>query len=265
MAPYCPGPVLLIRAGQQAYPDNRTTRTPTCRSPPVRKTVTTRSENFGVELDFQDLTDFPMLFCVLAATGPVGRRGRVDTITQAVTIAAVLLGALTTYVTNHLMERSNRRQTFRTRWDEKKLDAYADYIGRVRASIHASVLLYEVREDIRAVPRGEHDLMMDLTEAGGAQALAFERVMLLAGDDVVDASHRVQEATAAIGWQARGAVEGTLEEWRGLHTAAFGAINAFHQRARADLGVSGAFEGEQHTARGLLLPGQRSADSAEAT
>ena len=183
-----------------------------------------------------------------------------DTITQVVTIAAVLLGALTTYVTNHLMERSRHRATLRVRWDEKKLDAYAEYVGRVRASIHASVLLYEVREDLRSMPRGEHDLTMDLTDAGGAQALAFERVMLLAGDAVVETAHKVQEATAAIGWQARGVVDGTLDEWRALHTTAFRCINAFHQRARADLGVSGSFEGEEHTARGLLLPGSRAGE-----
>ncbi|WP_190210912.1 hypothetical protein [Kitasatospora indigofera] len=183
-----------------------------------------------------------------------------DTITQVVTIAAVLLGAVTTYVTNHLMERSRQRATLRVRWDEKKLDAYAEYVGCVRGTIHVSVLLYEVREDLRSMPRGEHDLTMDLTQASGAQALAFERVMLLAGDAVVDAAHKVQEATAAIGWQARGVVDGSLEEWRRLHSTAFRCINTFHQLARADLGVSGSFEGEQHTARGLLLPGSRTGE-----
>ncbi|MEU1419516.1 hypothetical protein [Kitasatospora sp. NPDC005751] len=183
-----------------------------------------------------------------------------DTITQLVTIAAVLLGSLTTYATNQLVERSKRRETRRVRWDEKKLDAYAEYIGQVRAVIHANVLLYEVRASIRTMPRSEHDLSMDLTEANAAQAIAFERVMLLAGDTVVDAAHAVQEATAAIGWQARGVVDGTLEDWRMLNSAAFAAINQFHQYARADLGVSGSFEGEQHSARGLLLPGSRAGE-----
>lgn len=180
-----------------------------------------------------------------------------DTSTQLVTIAAVLLGSLTTYGTTQLVEWSKRRETRRVRWDEAKLDAYAEYVGHVRAVIHANVLLYEVSAGIRTIPRSEHDLSMDLTEAGVAQAIAFERVMLLAEDDVVNAAHSVQEATAAIGWQARGVVEGTLDDWRRLNAAAFAAINRFHQRARADLGVSGRFEGDQHSARGLLLPGSR--------
>lgn len=180
-----------------------------------------------------------------------------DALTQVVTILAVILGGLTTWVTNHFSERSRRKEEFRTRWDEKKLDAYADYIGTVRATIHADVLLYEVREGMRTMARSERELAEDRTAAGIAQSLAFERVMLLAGDAVVDTAHAVQEATAAIGWQARGVVDGTLTEWRALNTAAFDAINRFHERARADLGVSGTFDGEQHTARGLLLPTAR--------
>ncbi|MFC5666748.1 hypothetical protein ACFP3U_27755 [Kitasatospora misakiensis] len=185
-----------------------------------------------------------------------------DTITQLVTIAAVVLGGLTTYLTNSLMERSRRKDGLRLRWDEKKLDAYADYVGRVRTSIHIAVLLYELREEIRMMPRTEHELAMELTEASGAQAMAFERVMLLAEDEVIEAAHAIQEDLAAIGWQARGVVEGTLAGWRTLHTDAFKAINRFHEAARADLGVQGRFEGERHTARGLLLPGARNADGA---
>ncbi|KIZ15363.1 hypothetical protein SNA_27815 [Streptomyces natalensis ATCC 27448] len=178
------------------------------------------------------------------------------------TIAAVLLGALTTYATNQLAERSKRREARRVRWDEKKFDAYADYISKVRATISANVVLYEVREGIRTMPRSEQDLRLDLTEAGRVQAIAFERVMLLAGDAVIEAAHTVQEAMAACGWQAQGTVEGTLDKWRELHSATFRAINHFHEQARVDLGVSGRFEGEQHSARGLLIPASRNAEAS---
>ncbi|MET8177913.1 hypothetical protein [Streptomyces sp. NPDC005336] len=77
---------------------------------------------------------------------------------------------------------------------------------------------------------------------------------MLADHPVIEVAHTVQEATAAIGWQARGVVEGTLAEWRALHVTVFETINRFHERAREDLGVSGSFDGRQHSARGLLLP-----------
>ncbi|WP_033220102.1 hypothetical protein [Kitasatospora phosalacinea] len=180
-----------------------------------------------------------------------------DTVTQLVTIAAVLLGGLSTYATNQLVERSKRRDTLRVRWDEKKLDAYVEYVGSVRSCIYASVLAYEVTHSIRDMPRTEHELLMDLTEAEGRRALAFERLMMLAGDQVIESAHAVNAAALAIDWRARRLVDGSLEEWRALHTEIFRAINVFHEVARADLGVSGGFVSDQHTARGLILPEQR--------
>lgn len=189
-----------------------------------------------------------------------------DALTQVVTILAVILGGLTTWLTNHVSERSRRRLEFSTRWDEKKLDAYADFIGRARAYIYASVLLYEVREEIRISARSEHELREELTREAVEQSLAFERVMLLAGDAVVEAAHAVQGATIALGWQARGQIDGTLLDWRARNTTAFEAINRFHERARIDLGVTGRFDGEEHSARGLLLPEARSGEGTnEAT
>ncbi|MFJ6212216.1 hypothetical protein ACIQGZ_02600 [Streptomyces sp. NPDC092296] len=187
-----------------------------------------------------------------------------DAVSQLVTIAAVVLGAVTTYVTNHLMERTKHRQTLLMRWDEKKLDAYAEYVGRVRRCIYAAVLLFEVREGIRTIERSEHELVLELAEAEGRRALAFERVMMLAGDQVIEAAHAVNKAALAIDWRARGAVEGSLEGWRALHTDVFAAINRFHQQARADLGVTGGFAGEEHTSRGLILPTARVEETPEA-
>ncbi|WP_254393374.1 hypothetical protein [Streptomyces buecherae] len=160
------------------------------------------------------------------------------------------------------MERGKRKRELQSRWDGHKLDAYANYIGRVRASIHASVLLYEVRKEMRTATRSERELADDLTQMGVEQALAFERVMLLAHDGVIDTAHSVQKATAVIEWHARGIQQCTLPEWRALHVKAFEVINRFHERARVDLGVSGRFEGREHSGRGLLLPNTRVDDSA---
>ncbi|MFJ4985101.1 hypothetical protein ACIP9H_15005 [Streptomyces sp. NPDC088732] len=180
-----------------------------------------------------------------------------DLLGQLVTILAVLVGALSTHWANHRMEQTKLRQMLLTRWDEKKLETYGEYVTYVRASIHAAVLLYETTEGLRDEPRDVRDLRGNLTDLGVAQSSAFERVMLLAEDSVVAAAHEVQEAVAAVVWQARGVVDGTLEDWRKRNADAFAAINRFHQEARDDLGVSGNFAGEEHTARGLLLPGAR--------
>ncbi|MGI5397931.1 hypothetical protein ACQEVG_00365 [Streptomyces sp. CA-135486] len=180
-----------------------------------------------------------------------------DIVGQLVTIAAVLLGGLTTHFTNHRMERQRTQYTMLTRWDDRKLDAYAEYIDRVRTYIYSSVILYEVRKGMRSTQRTEHDLELELGDGDHARGRAFERVMLLAEDGVIEAAHRLNAAAAAIDWRARGTTGGTLDEWRELHKTAFMAINGFHEAARDDLGVSGNFHGEEHGSRDLLLPPER--------
>ena len=173
---------------------------------------------------------------------------------QVVTMLAVVLGSATSYVTNRLSERIKRKQELESRWDLRKLDTYAEFIGAVRIFIAAAVTLYEAREGIRTAQKSNEDLRAELAAYGRDRSLAFERLMLLAGDAVVEAAHGVQETAVAVEWQATGAVAGTLAEWREKNGAAFVAINHFHECARADLGVTGRFSGDEHSARGLLLP-----------
>ncbi|MEU5424330.1 hypothetical protein AB0H73_01790 [Streptomyces olivoreticuli] len=173
---------------------------------------------------------------------------------QLVTITAVILGGLTTHLTNALTERSRKRHQLSTRWDDKKLDAYASYVDRIRASIFLSVELYEHRTGVRQDERGESEIVAEMAEAGRLRGRTFERIMLLGGDEVVEAAHDLNAVTLEVDWQALGKITGSLEEWRRRNRAAFRAINTFHEAARADLGVSGTTTGEQHPERDLLLP-----------
>ncbi|MEV0962471.1 hypothetical protein AB0J25_07640, partial [Streptomyces sp. NPDC049910] len=74
---------------------------------------------------------------------------------------------------------------------------------------------------------------------------AFEQIMLLAGDDVVEAAHELNAVALQVDRQANGKVAGTLEEWRERNRAVFRAIAAFQESARVDLGVDGSVSGEQ--------------------
>jgi hypothetical protein len=181
----------------------------------------------------------------------------VDTSEQVLTIVAVLLGALMTYVTNYWTERQRIRRELLTRWDDKKLDAYENYVDRVRAAVFLAVELYEHREGIRASDDPEPQLRGQLADAIRLQGRAFERIMLLAGDEVIETAHDLNAASRAVDWQATGKQPGTLTDWRDLNRAVFRAINAFHEAARADLGVSGSVSGEAHPERDLLLPHAR--------
>uniref|UniRef100_A0AAU3H0B8 SMODS and SLOG-associating 2TM effector domain-containing protein n=1 Tax=Streptomyces sp. NBC_01401 TaxID=2903854 RepID=A0AAU3H0B8_9ACTN len=176
---------------------------------------------------------------------------------QLVTIAAVLLGALTTHLTTFIMERSRNKYALLTRWDDRKIDAYEGYVDRVRAGIFLAVQLYEHREGIRPSGKPESDLHEELREAARLRGRAFERVMLLGGDSVVEAGHELNTVALAIDWQADGRTIGALDEWRTRHRAAFRQINEFHEAARTDLGVQGSVKGEKHRERDLVLPSSR--------
>ncbi|MEO3845380.1 hypothetical protein [Streptomyces sp. B22F1] len=176
---------------------------------------------------------------------------------QLLTISAVLVGAAMTYMTNTLAERRRLRHELHTRWDDKKLDAYGDYIDQVRACVFLAVSLYEHREGILEAERSEQDLSAELAEAIRLRGRAFERIMLLGGDRVVEAGHEVNAIAQEIDWQATGRTTGTLAEWRQRHRTVFQRINAFHDSAREDLGVFGRVTGQQHPPRDLLLPPAR--------
>jgi hypothetical protein len=179
-----------------------------------------------------------------------------DLATQALTIVGVLLGALTTYATGFLVERSKDRRSLVARWDERKLETYVAYVGCVRDVIYASVLVYEAREGVRAIDRSQEELMLALTDAERSRALIFEQLVMLGGPNVVDAAHELNRAVAAIDWRARGLVDATIQEWQELHVRAFQLINAFHAQARADLGVIGQLATD-HSNLTLNLPPSR--------
>ncbi|WP_338677581.1 hypothetical protein V1460_34875 [Streptomyces sp. SCSIO 30461] len=190
---------------------------------------------------------------------PGGHMGAAE---QWVTIAAVLLGALTTHLTTYALERQRKKHELVTRWDSKKLEAYEGYVDSVRACIFLAVHLYECREGMRERDKPDAEMLVEISEAGRVRGRAFERIMLLAGDDVVEAAHELNAVALQVDWQATGKVDGALEDWRERNRAAFRAINEFHEAARVDLGVDGRVSGERHPERDLLLPSaQRDGDS----
>ncbi|MFJ9031567.1 hypothetical protein ACIRQP_24225 [Streptomyces sp. NPDC102274] len=105
--------------------------------------------------------------------------------------------------------------------------------------------------------QSEAELIAEMAGAERDRGRSFEQVMLLGGDEVVEAAHELHAAVREIDWQATGKTVGTLEEWRAWNRAAFREINEFHEAARVDLGVQGKVTGDHHPERDLLLPAAR--------
>ncbi len=175
-------------------------------------------------------------------------------IEQLVAIGAVLLGSLATYWTNAAAERARNRHELLTRWDDKKLSAYEGYVDCVRECIFMAVRFYEDREGIRASERTEAEMAAEMAAARRLRGQAFERIMLLGGDAVIEAAHELNAAAREVDWQADREIPGSLDDWRERNRAVFRSINVFHDSAREDLGVQGQVRGGIHPDRDLLLP-----------
>src|SRR5882757_3683899 len=102
------------------------------------------------------------------------------------------------------MERSRHQRELFTRWDDRKLDAYGGYVDRVRAGIFLAVQLYEHREGLTRSESAEAEMIAEMREAERYRGRAFEQVMLLGGDDVVEAAHELNAVALAVQWQAVG-------------------------------------------------------------
>ncbi|MEU9452840.1 hypothetical protein [Streptomyces sp. NPDC048277] len=131
-----------------------------------------------------------------------------------------------------------------------------------RLRMAAAGRLFDVRAGIGTEHRSEEELREELTEANQRWGSAFERVMLLGGDDAIEAGHELNAMIAEIEWQATGRVTGTHPEWRERYRTAFQLINSFHDAARTDLGIQGNVSGEKHPQRDLLLPEARGAEES---
>jgi hypothetical protein len=177
-------------------------------------------------------------------------------ISQIVAIGAVLVGAMATYLTTYLSTRQRNQYELTTRWDARKLDAYENYVDKVRASVSAALVLYESRQrdEDQSGARRDPELREALAESVRVRSRAFERVMLLGGGDVVEAAHDLNAVVESLIWLARGDVAGTRAEWAQHFSAVFQAINVFHDTARKDLGVRGRVTGEGRPERDVLLP-----------
>jgi hypothetical protein len=177
-----------------------------------------------------------------------------DLLGQGLTLVAVLLGAGTTYWFNRLGERERTRSALTTRWDAAKLDAYVTYVAAVRDCIHAAGLLHDKRTGAHEFAEDAATLTRDLVDRDSRRGAAFERVMMLAGPEVIRAAHALNRSLVEVDWRAKGGSHGTLEQWRQLNLDAFTALNRFHEAARRDLGVAGDFDSHEHSSLGLNLP-----------
>ncbi|MGW4567058.1 hypothetical protein ACWEN3_33235 [Streptomyces sp. NPDC004561] len=149
-------------------------------------------------------------------------------ISQIVTLAGVLVGALTSYLSVTMAERAKHRRTMATRWDQRKLDTYIEYAACVKEVVDAAKRSWLAEEGSEA--SREFTTMME--EGERRRSALFEALVLLADPQAVMAAHHVNVALWEILGQARAhEPSSAVGEFHEL-------LNKYHERAREDLGIS---------------------------
>ncbi|MEU1197681.1 hypothetical protein ABZ446_15800 [Streptomyces sp. NPDC005813] len=148
-------------------------------------------------------------------------------ITQIVTLAGVLIGALTSYLSVTAAERARHRRTIATRWDERKLNTYIEYAACVKEVADASKFARLAVDGSDAFDR----FIAAMEEGERRRSALFEALVLLATPPAVAAAHEVNVALWKMEAEAREhqppPVLGDLHE----------RLNSYHERAREDLGI----------------------------
>ncbi|SCG54253.1 hypothetical protein [Micromonospora coxensis] len=160
-------------------------------------------------------------------------------IAQLPALLGVLVGALGTVLATSVADKRRWKRSLSVRWDERRLDAYAEF-ARVLKEIQA------ISVRILAADTGDaHRSGMDptvglprLADADVRHTLAWENILLLGDASTVRAAQAWRDAVWSIEHLARGVANGDESLSDRLHRANE-ARDAFYRAARGGLDVSG--------------------------
>ncbi|RSN23304.1 hypothetical protein DMC61_31875 [Amycolatopsis sp. WAC 04169] len=150
-------------------------------------------------------------------------------VSQIVTLAGVLIGALTSYFATTMTERGKHRRALATRWDERKLAAYIEFATTVKEAADAARTAREAPEksDLR------REALAEMEQVERRRSTAFEALVLLAAPSAIEAAKAVNQVVWEIEIAARaGKTDPTPSNFVPL-------LNAYHEESRRDLGVPG--------------------------
>jgi hypothetical protein len=174
-------------------------------------------------------------------TYPSGLSQDVRVIGQLVVLAGVVIGALATYLTTAATERARWKRTLDSRWDGRRVEAYAVYgqavkdIVRVASRLAAGQGVTSSHRPLASTPEN-FDLLED---ADAVRAVAWEKVLLLGNPETVAAARSWHESAWRLEWFVRDNHQDDPKSWEAVRSAVNDARSAFYESARKDLGVAG--------------------------
>jgi hypothetical protein len=160
-------------------------------------------------------------------------------VAQLFTLAGVALGAVLSYFTRLLADRTGFRRDLSKRWEERKLDAYAQYVNNVKqVGVIARGIAGSrgLHDPVACIAAPEGIPMLDEAEAQREQST--EILTLLAGRNTIVAYRQLNRAVGRLEWFARGrppVVE--VNEWDLAFIEYEKAFDLFYACVRDELGV----------------------------
>lgn len=151
--------------------------------------------------------------------------------TQIITLVGVLIGALTSYFATAMAERTKLRHLMATRWDERKLDTYIEYVSCIKEIQRAAM------DAGRARDQGDDpsEALAEMERNEKKRSILFETFVLLSDDKAATAAHMVNQRTWELLRTTRLPSSG-VAELRPIPLVQ--ALNTLHEAARSDLTIS---------------------------
>ena len=177
----------------------------------------------------------------------------VQLLNQLLVLLGVIVGALGSYLTTSVTERTRWKRALDSRWDDRRVEAYASYGQSVKQMIMiASRIAAGMGLWADTEPLAPTQVNLGLLAAAEAErASQWETVLLLGHPKTVAAARNWHEHAWRLEAYARGRLTGSASDWQEARTATDEARATFYESARSDLRVSGGSlpGGESHDTR----------------
>jgi hypothetical protein len=123
---------------------------------------------------------------------------------QLLVLAGVVIGALASYLTTTANEKARWKRALDSRWDDRRVEAYALYAQAVKDIIRLSARIAAGRGiAAHSEPLSPTRKHLDLIDsASSRRAVAWETVLLLGDRDTVMAARRWHESVWRLDWVA---------------------------------------------------------------
>jgi hypothetical protein len=156
---------------------------------------------------------------------------------QLPALVGVLIGALSTYFVGSAMERSRWERQQSARWDEKRIQAYADYGYALKNEYIACLRVVGYRHGDSRFERIDLDeALTEIRQLSAERTAKWESVLLLGNPQTIAAARTWHEHVWEVELYARG-VRSDAARWADLLKEIGIARARFYEAARGDLGI----------------------------